>query len=115
MIDKYRSGYNKHFELAETYLIYAKESDKNQQAKYKAALKYYLLFLSTPASETDKLKTLKDTATSRVRDLVMVDLAKDEYIRSNRSTILADVDHYNRPALRSYSQDIPEPDLSKLD
>lgn len=115
MIDKYRSGYNKYFELAETYLIYAKESDKNQQAKYKGALKYYLLFLSTQASETDKLKTLKDTAKSRVRDLVTVYLAEDEYVRSSRSIILADVDHHNRPVLHSYSQDIAEPDLSKLD
>lgn len=115
MIDNHRSGYNKYFELAETYLIYALQIDRNREEKNKAALKCYLLFLSTPESEEETLNVLKDTAKDRAKELVKIALAGDEYIKPKRADILADINNHNRPALRNYSQNIPLLDLSKLD
>lgn len=116
MIDKYRSGHNKYFELAETYLFYALLSDKNsRQEKNKIALKYYLLFLSTPASEKKALKALKDTAIDRLKELVKIDAVEDESIRAKRYIILADVYNHDRAALLNHSQNISVPELSELD
>lgn len=115
MIDKYRTDHNKHFELAEAYLYYARKTHKNAQEKSKASLKYYLLFLSSPASEMKDLEKTKNAAASRIKELLEFDLANDKETQAKGKIILRDIRDHNRPALRAHSEDIPKSDLSQLD
>ena len=53
----------------------------------------------------------KNTAISRLKELIKIELAGDEYVRAERDSMLVTINNHNRETLYNHSQSISLPDL----
>lgn len=112
-INQYREGHNRDVELGDTYMVYARKERQNTQEKYKAALRYYLRFLSSPASASDELSAKRESVIRNTKTIMDIYLSRVEYIRSEKQHILQAIEANNHAALLAYSNNIPLPDFPK--
>ncbi len=116
-IQTYRAeDYNRYFELAETYLEYAKLSGLSREMrdeKHKLALENYLLLLSTPESATRELSARRETAKRRAKELIDMLSLRDAEVRQVKDDLKKAVDRHDRSRLLSYLQRLFTRDLSE--
>ena len=53
----------------------------------------------------------KNTAINRLKELIKIELAGDEYVRAERDSMLATINNHNHVTLYNHSQSIALPDL----
>jgi len=103
----------KYYEIAETYRIYAEKTESDRDEKFMGALRNYMKYMvkDETLQSGDKLKRIKDN----MRYYVGILRWRNDYLKMNAGEIEKDIKNFKRDRLKIHYENLPEPDLDRLE